>query len=602
MCVAVTDYEILVHQFEQFILFALMKNLFAERKRKQKQAKKRANVAPAIIKSPRTQQLENQERATASAQKEKERFERLRVKQAADEAEQKQRERDQHEKARCAIEPQAVPNISGPDTPTTLPTPSQRVGPRASAGRALTIRLAPPEFVDVPVYSDLAARMEGVQLPDVHAIENMVRQQREVSVLCAMNDDKGVRTWNSLTMPAVDANSYSQWFEWLHPAKWKDMVALRVPNNAGNFKQLTRNGNYNEVLVPTDSTPVHDATRWPPQLQHEMLSTDSYVVRMTRTDPFPPQPECNGQLTYRSMKLDGLVSEIALTLHAASTGIGPPVYAAVSWPWAAHARDTPQRYGLLMILGRADGDMVRYIDKLRVEHPKESKLSGPSRGLRENAEAAASWLAGLCMQIARSGHINYDMKQGNLLMRQERNTFYMSDFDAIYYRFVPDDAAGLKARFLVNALLLCVHVRSYSNAGFSSSFLMVLAPVLLRLYKEAVVSPETFGRGADWIMAAQISPTYATGTFNHRELASIKNVGKRAGRQLSMMVFEYLLDVSENKNPPPRATEWDGWDTQQSFCAHGYPPLMPQLLRYAFFYSKPIPDEFREVLARVASS
>ena len=112
-------------------------------------------------------------------------------------------------------------------------------------------------------------------------------------------------------------------------------------------------------------------------------------------------------------------------------------------------------------------------------------------------EEAARFLVGLCFHIGHTQHINYDMKQGNLLMHETSGKFYMTDFDVMYYRYIPPEVAGVKACFFVNLLLLAMNVRAYSESAMIMNALIgVFTPILVELWNECVRSPDTFGEGA----------------------------------------------------------------------------------------------------------
>ena len=166
------------------------------------------------------------------------------------------------------------------------------------------------------------------------------------------------------------------------------------------------------------------------------------------------------------MKLDNLVEEMTYMLQSAAEGIGRPMYAATAWPWAPQPGDTEQKFGMIVILKRAKGNMSDYEKELRRARCSRARPGAdpPRKELRQEAEeAAVNWMIGLCYHIAWTGHINYDMKQGNLLYMNGQS-FFVTDFDSVYYRYVPDDVASVKQRFFVNLLLLAMHVRAYGDS------------------------------------------------------------------------------------------------------------------------------------------
>ena len=133
------------------------------------------------------------------------------------------------------------------------------------------------------------------------------------------------------------------------------------------------------------------------------------------------------------------------------------------------------------------------------------------------------------------------MKQGNLLVHEVVAT-YVTDFDVMYYRYIPPEVAGVKACFFVNLLLLAMHVRAYGDSGqITNALCDTFTPILVQLWNEALRSPETFGPGRRWLKQAKLQvPTRWEASTT--ALARMEP-GPRVGRQLTMMVFEYLFDT-----------------------------------------------------------
>lgn len=581
-------------------------NMLRGRRRTQQLAKKRARDGPVILKTPRTQQLENEDRARRAAEANRARMVRVREKEETQALEKQDRLVAQA----AAVQRVAHGTLHGEDAPLSasalaLPAAPAPGRPRVTktSGVRLALRLPEPEFHPAVREDGLLAPLQHLPKASLAEIRDFVQTHLDVAVLCAW-EGHGVTTWNHMpsclppSEDAQDAPDAQAWREWLAPPKWQTLVKHEESHDEDDegaiFKDFASPGNYNNVMALAARgvhTVAKNAALWPPQIGADRLDSELYVVRMTRSDAFPCS---SGRPLFRAMKRASVIDELSMTLHAASLGIGPRVYAAVCWPWkrtpGMHANDQ-QRYGIVMVLERAPGDMITYQNALMRNHPPESAVSGPSRPFRESAELAAAELASLCAYIAHTGYINFDMKPGNLLMSGEPNGFYMSDFDTMYYRMFPDDVAGLKARLLVNLTLLGMHVRAYSKPGFATSFLGMLTPLMAGLWRDAVGSPESFGPGASWLTLAPIAYENKEGAFNHHTLCAIPDLGRRAGRQLTMMVFEYLFDKTQGKKPPQRAEAWTGWQTKQSFVA-GRPPLMPQLLRFVLFYNKPIPEAY----------
>lgn len=588
--------QLSIQEIERLSLHTMAKTLLGARKREQAKNRKSA-AAVQSLPSPRSQIKAAAEKAKQAAAAEKQRQEKKNDERSkADKAQRESNDKTLEEQRRAAEELRKAA-----DTPAEPARP--RTGPSrklASGGSSSAVDVPQPEFLPAPTWQSIEDTFRGTPVDDVGALRDLVTAAMNTTILCAPRPGTGVYTWNDLRAPPADsADTLADWNEWLQPAKWVDIVRGYTENNSLFLNLFNNRGNYNNVLDVSASTPINDTSRWPPQLQQlgvnpegaearELLPASPYVIRMTRTDPFD-----NG--SYRSMKLEKLIDETTATLHAASTGVGPPVLAATMWPWARQPGETQQRYGLVMIIERADGDLVHWQNELRRMHPRPDVVAPVPRGIREAAENAAAFLSLLCRQIAQMGYINFDIKAGNLLWIQRSNTFYMTDFDAVYYIRVASDVVGEKACFFTNMLLLCMHIRSYSSTGFATSFLAMVTPLMLDLWKEAVEDPESFGAGANFLRSARIASKYEQGSFDRQALLRIPSLSQRLALQLSMMVFEYIFDTSDGKMPPPKALNWSGWKKDSNFVT-GFPPLVPQLVRFAFLFNRPIPDRYVSVL------
>jgi hypothetical protein len=594
-----------------------MHDLIKQRLKAQKaRAVKRKANDPLAIDTPRTQQRNNRRLADAAAELESRRQEEIRAKQEAAKEEAAKRAAQKR-----AAQQLAAADVEMPDASNSRESvPRERARARGSVPVPLpTPRLSPlatlpgPEFVAAPTWEKVSAVSTQCSSCSIDDLKHFVRGSLDLAVLCAPRPDGEVRTWNELAAPPADSPCAAEWTAWLSPAKWKNMSEAWRVGNTHNLEVVTEAGNYNDVLEASDATPVDDSSRWPPQLRGSgvavadetpitaTLPGADFVIRMTRTDAFPREE--GEKPVYRAMKLESVVSEMSLALHAAARGIGPPIYAAVACPWDLDERGPStsvehtareKRYGMIIIMRKAEGNMANWAFRLRRMQPKSGSTNGPLPELRRSVEEAADFLVKLCFQIGSTQHINYDMKMGNLLMHEVSGNFYMTDFDVMYYRYIHPEVAGVKACFFVNLLLLAMHVRAYADSNVVANALLgVFGPILAELWDEAVNSPATFGQGVMWLKLAKIAPTHEVGSFNHRILAKLAP-GPRLGRQLGMMVFEYLFDTSDGRRPPAMVTQWPHWARAQTFL-NGYKPLIPQLMRFALLYNRPVPDALRSI-------
>jgi hypothetical protein len=139
---------------------------------------------------------------------------------------------------------------------------------------------------------------------------------------------------------------------------------------------------------------------------------------------------------------------------------------------------------------------------------------------------------------------------------------------------------------LTNLLLVCMHVRAYSLRTFAVPFLAMLAPLVMKLLEEAVSDRDSFGRGFAWLLSAKIAPCPVSGSFDDCLLKRTQEAGLRLSRHLSMMVYEYMFNKEDGKRPSATALQWKGWDFTTKFVS-GHARLVPQLVRFSFFYDMP---------------
>ena len=457
-------------------------------------------------------------------------------------------------------------------------------------------------------------RITAAKIPETLSMQHtkdMVVEKLDAAVLCCTDTAKGVQKLHELAthpdFPSPTHESYADWMSWMSPSKWVDLVSLRVARNKGAFKSLTNNGNYNEVLVTTDESPTDDPAKWPGVFN---IDHKNIVLRMTRSDSFGNTG--SGKPMYRSMGYDNMVGEMAMTLHAAACGFGTPVHAAVSWPWEVQPEQKARKYGLILALERADGDMICYQEMLGssiLGSPVYNQYDKKRQEIAYNriVEAFARKLMSRCHEMASAGLINFDIKPGNILVswegKIEEPDVYFADYDSTYCRIPDDQVAGINVRFFVNLLLLSMHVRAYSDEPFVEPYVRVVAPVLMQLWEQMQremkgKGPIDMGTGSVWVSSAEMAFDHKNGAFNHRRLRDMKSAGHALSLQLTMMVFEYLFDNEDKKVPPRRAVQWPHWKRDSGSTFFETKPLraVPQLLRFVIFYTRAVPPAWEELL------
>lgn len=582
-------------------------------KRHTLKTKRRRATAVVSIASPRSQALQNSERAAQASIVAHERKRRVNARQEEERVRKEEEERfNRAEQTRVAQAAIALKPVPSGRALSSAGSARKRQG-SAATSRATPTRPAPKPVVS---FEELHSAHCAFSSAGFSCVLEEVRARRDAAVLCANGGGK-IETWNTLPgAPSPEDDTVAGWRKWLAPANWRgfiDMCAELNPDAVADDDEVdvparevslaAVSGAYNSVVTPSATAKLDDAQRWPPQLA-ESGRAGAFVVRMTKTRPFPtgpPGPHGTPPSTiYRFMPLNEMVLEMALALYAASLDVGPPVLAAVSWPESIPGC-TRLLHGLLLVLGRARGDMIDYQSALRSKFPPSSYVSGPSEAFGNAAVEAAKDVARLCYRTAREGFLNFDIKPANMLWHVG-NSFHLCDFDPTHFVHVSSGVASMKAAFFVNMILLCMHVRSHSSDAFASVFLGAVSQGMLVLWREAVRQPELFGAGVEWLKDARLPLGAREGCFCARELHLTKNVSTRCRRHFEMLVFEYGFSSSEGRRPPKRCTDWPGWNRDERGSSKSSPffpedvSLVRQLLLYCFFFDKPPPAELASIL------
>jgi hypothetical protein len=553
-----------------------------------KKAKLRQKRQPVEIKSTEEQIREARDCAKRAASEDQRRSNLKRQRQQEQSEEMARNARDQETRNKEIAVDLMCHEV--PDTMTTL-DPRKRAKPGV---RSKPSGSAPPrgEFLEKPTIESLQLAASQPPSESLHAtvptrceLRRRVDDALENSVFCALPGPGEALNWQQADF---EATKHPGGKDWAHPDKWMSFVHSWMSDNLDKLLPVSNTGMFNNVLAASKHTPVDDAARWPPQLAEIVGAGGEYVIRMTRLDAFPCPKEDVGshKQTFRHMRREEAVSEITTTLHAALTGIGPPIYAALAWPWNLPPHSSKQLYGLIIVTERCIGDMSAHVDTLRGMYPPESSLQSSSPELRQEAERSAIKVAEACARVSVQLGINFDIKCANMLLKNGGDHVYLCDFDPIHFVYPPPEVVGAKACMLTNLLLVCMHVRAYSLRTFATPFLAMLAPLVMKLLEEAVNDRDSFGRGFAWLLSTRIAPTPETGSFDESLLKRTREAGLRLSRHLSMMVFEYMFNQAEGKRPCATALQWKGWDLKTGFIS-GYASLVPQIVRFSFFYDMP---------------
>ena len=583
------------------------------------QKRKPVKKAPPVIGTPAEQHAANlkrtQELSAANKEREDRRIQKMREQDEREQQEKEECDRCKRKLASDMRQEREFDDILGEDEDDDVTQAAKRPQRRPSIAEAPSYvkNLEAPEHEGRQTLQLVrAAAPKCLSSLSIRQVKDLVDEKLDAAVLFCNGPTAGIQKLHEMAVhkdfPSPSSEEYADWMSWMSPSKWVDLVHLRVSGNKGGFQPITSTGNYNEVLVATDNTPLSDASKWPGVLG---LDDKKIVLRMTRSDSFGNSS--SGNPMYRSITLEAMVNEMSMTLHAAACGFGVPVHAAVSWPWELKPGQNMRKYGLILALDRADGDMISYqeaLDSALLQAPVYDHVYKKKQEMAftKIVESFSIKLMHRCHQMASAGFINFDIKPGNILVNWKEDDklaspdVYIADYDSVYCRPVEDNVAGLNVRFFVNLLLLSMHVRAYSPEKFVEPYVRCVAPVLMQLWELmqrsiAGKAPSDFGEGAEWVNQIEIAFDQQNGSFNHRELRNIKSPGHALGAQLRMMAYEYLFDNEDKKVPPRRAVCWPGWKrySASNFFETQKLRLVPQLLRFIVFYARAVPQTWQKL-------
>lgn len=581
--------------------------------------RRRAVGAVAKIATAESQHLQNVQRAAQASSDAKLRQERVEKQRREQEAQEALRKvalaAHQATAARAAAAKAGVVESEARAQSTT----SSRVRPSAEEAFIAAQSKLTDEQRAV-FFEALQAKHSSATQVSFWRVHEQVGRAHDTAVLRAADDGGGVQTWDTLPSTGMSTTGEGEregeerlaaWRRWLTPANWRgfvDMCGEVDDDEVGDgedgeddtpmpttrdVEMVAFSGAYNAVVGPASTADLEDATRWPPQLLARGKDR-SYVVRLTKKSPFKSTKA--KAPVYRFGALSDVILEMALTLHAASIGVGPPVLAALTWPVKV-GKDKPPVHGLLLVLERADGDMIDFQYALDRRFPRPSYVCAAPPAYTVEAAAAAADVARLCYRSAKEGFVNFDIKPANLLLCSGgESRFHLCDFDPMHFVQLPTSVSSEKTCFFMNMLLICMHVRSNAKNDFAAAFLNVLSPMMFALWREAVHDPAAFGAGADTLTGAQFPADAKCGYFCARELHATTDFGMRQRRHFEMMFFEYSFSKAEGRKPPEDCVRWPHWRRQSgTYFAQAF-LLVPQLMRYCFFYAKPVPPELASLL------
>jgi hypothetical protein len=335
--------------------------------------------------------------------------------------------------------------------------------------------------------------------------------------------------------------------DWTTPDKWRALTRLMHCDENSLFTQLGSGAN-NQVFQKSDALNIENPTMWPPQFRDAQDAETGLpsgardpALRVTRKDPHEDDSS-----EYRSLERADMITEIALSLHMALVGIGPPIYAISNWAFRS-CIDDPTSVGWGLVIAMEKGA------------PFDRHIVGLSQTMRQTLSER---LINACYQVAKTGFVNFDTKPGNFIVQNGGHDVYEIDFDAVHMYQVDDKILTQDGRFFLNLLLLTCHFAIYSYHDFKHDFVPIVERILMSLWSaldeeylrfktdgQAILNYSTHKIGAATMALynSHIKPDTDHNNLERNVLNNTKDPSVRIERHLTMMLYEYFLSSKHRK-------------------------------------------------------
>lgn len=389
-------------------------------------------------------------------------------------------------------------------------------------------------------------------------------------VLCAPQKGNQAIVWERLEdIQNVPENIAEDYTAWQTINRWRNVFASH--EDLDYLKKIGE-GKYNLVYEKASGAFV-DARRWPPQLSLGVLPDDAAnpAIRITRGSDFGSSRE-------------NCLSETTMNLHAATIGLGPPIYAVAVFAYNELDRDRGmQRFGMVMMMKKC-ADFYGEVNNIIRDATSQGEQW--RHHVKPRASFCAREIQLLCFRMAHLGAINFDAKPANVLVADGGNTFYLIDYDRHF--FITDETVHFfvrkKARFFINLLLFTMHIRAWTDPAFADPFCKALKKPLMDLWMEICCENRSFGKLAAYKLRTmqvkrkdEMNDEYAKGNIT----SETHERAERIWAQFKEITYHYFLRQS-SRNNHRREVAGFKWDLVQGY--ESMPLLVPQLLKFTLFY------------------
>lgn len=337
---------------------------------------------------------------------------------------------------------------------------------------------------------------------------------------------------------------------------WRETLRIldKIPSDAGR----QTSGAWNRVfeLDDTLATALGCATTTP------------LVIRAT-------DAEQEGALAYQSAVL-----ELVYAFAAHEAGYGVAIHSAgVVLSEARGADETKPRWRLAMLMRCASGNLEDFFD-IVPHNPIERQRV---------LERAAIGVFNACKSMSARKICHLDLKLGNLLYCDVGREIFIIDFDPQYICVCEN--LDPRAVLLVNLALVAAHIRaSAKKQELGTAMLEFLQLPLLSLWVDA----KTGGFAGAGDVARIRMPVASNDSKFSRSKRTFESDEEKLKVVFPAMCYSYLMDVDDKKQAAAVKGDWKY--TEQSWEGRTEPLLIPQLLKYAFFRGRTVPEHWQTAL------
>lgn len=272
----------------------------------------------------------------------------------------------------------------------------------------------------------------------------------------------------------------------------------------------------------------------------DVIDPNQYVFRVTRPDrgdDDDDEDEDDDEDNQKSKdspcsryrEYHEICAEMKFVLEAAACGFGVPCYAAFAFQTNTAIVRSGKRIGLwgaVYALKRGEKNLNSLIfdrteHALSEHHSHSDFQQAMKRGV---ASFCRKKLLPVLVRQSQQRVLNFDIKPGNIMVLKNQS-IYVVDFDSSLYSSNLSFMT-FESSLLVNLLLLCVHVRAWTQPDFASAF--------VDTYRNLILELVIYSRSCSWLSEAKVNSGAKFKAFN-------ANTDEKCKSKLESVVNSYFI-------------------------------------------------------------